>query len=61
MRSSLTKLARFLKEETGATAIEYGLIAFAIFFAIMTAMQLIGDQLAALFNLLTTGVTTVQP
>ncbi|QIG47141.1 Flp family type IVb pilin [Nordella sp. HKS 07] len=53
-------LARFLREESGATAIEYGLIAFAIFFAILAAVQAIGGQLAALFTLLTEGFTTVQ-
>ena len=42
MRSPFKLLARFLREESGATAIEYGLIAFAIFFAILTAVQLIG-------------------
>lgn len=60
MRSPIKKLARFLTEESGATAIEYGLIAFAIFFAILTTVQLIGDQLVVLFNLVSSGVTTVQ-
>lgn len=60
MRSSMKMLARFLREESGATAIEYGLIAVAIFFAIMTTVQLIGDQLMNLFNLLTSGFATVQ-
>ena len=60
MRSPMKMLARFLREESGATAIEYGLIAFAIFFAILAAVQAIGGQLAALFTLLTEGFTTVQ-
>lgn len=60
MRSPFKLLARFLREESGATAIEYGLIAFAIFFAILTAVQLIGTQLADLFGLVTSGFATVQ-
>jgi pilus assembly protein Flp/PilA len=54
-------LVRFLKEDSGATAIEYGLIAVAIFFAILASVQLLGDQLTILYNLVTTGVGTVQP
>ncbi|MFZ5672962.1 MAG: Flp family type IVb pilin [Pseudomonadota bacterium] len=60
MPSPMKLLARFLAEESGATAIEYGLIAFAIFFAILTAVQLIGTQLADLFTLVTSGFATVQ-
>lgn len=60
MPSPMNLLARFLKEESGATAIEYGLIAFAIFFAILTSVQLIGDQLSDLFTMLTSGFDTVQ-
>jgi len=54
-------LVRFLKEDSGATAIEYGLIAVAIFFAILASVQLLGDQLSNLYTLVTTGVGTVQP
>ncbi|MBK1868160.1 Flp family type IVb pilin [Aestuariivirga sp. YIM B02566] len=54
-------LVRFLKEDSGATAIEYGLIAVAIFFAILASVQLLGDQLSNLYSLVTTGVGTVQP
>lgn len=61
MRSSMKLLVRFLKEDSGATAIEYGLIAVAIFFAILASVQLLGDQLSNLLTLLTTGVGTVQP
>ena len=41
---------RFLKNESGATAIEYGLIAALIAVAAITAMQGLGDQLGNTFN-----------
>jgi pilus assembly protein Flp/PilA len=43
-------LKRFLKNEDGATAIEYGLIAALIGVAIITAVGLVGDGLNATFN-----------
>lgn len=47
----MTKLfARFAKDESGATAIEYGLIAALIAVAAITAMTLVGTELTALFN-----------
>ncbi len=61
MRSPMKLLVRFLKEDSGATAIEYGLIAVAIFFAILASVQLLGDQLSNLLTAVTTGVGTVQP
>ena len=41
---------RALKDESGATAIEYGLIAAGIAVAIIVAVGLLGDELAILFN-----------
>ena len=38
-------LAKFLRDESGATAIEYCLIATGIAFAIIAAVQGIGPQL----------------
>jgi pilus assembly protein Flp/PilA len=47
----MTKLfARFLKDESGATAIEYGLIAALIALAIMAGATQIGTQLDATFS-----------
>lgn len=40
---------RFLKEEEGATAIEYGLIASLIAVAIVTVLTALGPQLEAVF------------
>lgn len=42
--------ARFAKDESGATAIEYGLIAALISVAIITAVTLLGNQLGQTFN-----------
>jgi pilus assembly protein Flp/PilA len=41
---------RFLKGEEGVTAIEYGLIAALIAVVIITAVQLVGTNLTAVFN-----------
>jgi pilus assembly protein Flp/PilA len=42
--------ARFAKDESGATAIEYALIAAGIAVVIITAVDLIGTNLSALFT-----------
>ena len=42
--------ARFAKDESGATAIEYGLIAALIALAVITGAGLIGDQLEVTFE-----------
>lgn len=41
---------RFIKDEEGATAIEYGLIAAGIAVAISVAVFAFGDDLTALFE-----------
>lgn len=41
---------RLLKNESGATAIEYGLIAAGIAIAIIAAIYLVGDNLQNMFN-----------
>ena len=43
-------IARFASDETGATAIEYCLIACGIAFAIIVAVQGIGPQLNTKFS-----------
>jgi pilus assembly protein Flp/PilA len=43
-------LSRFLRDESGVTAIEYGLIAALISVVIITAAAAVGTQLAAVFN-----------
>jgi pilus assembly protein Flp/PilA len=42
--------ARFLKDESGATAIEYGLIAALIALAIVTGASLLGNALDTQFS-----------
>ena len=41
---------RFLKDETGATAIEYGLIAALIAVAIIGGARLLGTRIGGTFN-----------
>jgi pilus assembly protein Flp/PilA len=54
----MTKLfARFLKDESGATAIEYGLIAALISVAIITGATTLGGALSNTFNTLSTKIT----
>jgi len=48
---------RFLKGESGATAIEYGLIAALIAVAIITTVGLIGDNLDTTFTTINTKLT----
>ena len=43
-------LKRFLKDESGATAIEYGLIAALIAVAVIISLQTVGTQLTATFT-----------
>jgi pilus assembly protein Flp/PilA len=43
-------VARFANDESGATAIEYGLIAAGISVAIITIVQGLGTKLAAVFT-----------
>ena len=42
--------ARFMKDESGATAIEYGLIAALISVAIITGAGAVGTQLGTMFS-----------
>ncbi|MEM1105802.1 MAG: Flp family type IVb pilin [Pseudomonadota bacterium] len=46
----MQKLARFFKDESGATAIEYGLIAALIAVAIITAVTSLGTNAGDTFN-----------
>ena len=41
---------RAIEDESGATAVEYALIAGGIALAIIVAVGLIGDELSVLFN-----------
>jgi len=43
-------ISKFLRDESGATAIEYGLIAAGIAVVIIAAVQTVGSNLQATFN-----------
>jgi pilus assembly protein Flp/PilA len=49
-------LSRLLRDESGATAIEYGLIAALISVVIITAVTLVGTRLSAVFNSIATAL-----
>lgn len=49
-------LARFVKDESGATAIEYGLIAALIAVVCITTWQTIGTRLVAKFEEVSAGL-----
>jgi pilus assembly protein Flp/PilA len=46
----MTTLVRFFRDDTGATAIEYGLIAACISVAIIFAVQGVGSKLNSTFT-----------
>jgi len=49
-------VSRFLKDESGATAIEYGLIAAGIAIAIITAVNGVGSKLSSNFATISTSL-----
>ncbi len=49
-------IVRFVKDDNGATAIEYGLIAAGIALALVTVVPVIGSNLAGTFTSLQTAV-----
>ena len=57
----MRKIQTFLKDESGATAIEYGLLAALIAVAIITAVTLVGTNLSDMFNRVATSVASATP
>jgi pilus assembly protein Flp/PilA len=53
----MSTIRKFLKDESGATAIEYGLIAALVSVAIITILGTLGDNLVATFNPVATNLT----
>lgn len=49
-------VARFVKDESGATAIEYGLIAAGISLAIIAAVNTLGTSLSGKFTAINTSL-----
>ncbi len=54
----ITTLARFVKDESGATAIEYGLIAALVSVAAIGALTALGGSLSNLFTTVSSAVST---
>jgi pilus assembly protein Flp/PilA len=54
MKNLVTK---FVRDESGATAIEYGLIAAGIAVVIIAAVQLVGSNLSKTFNSVASAVS----
>jgi pilus assembly protein Flp/PilA len=52
----MSLLIRFLRDETGATAIEYGLIAAGISIAIIASVNGLGTKLNTKFNSINTSL-----
>ena len=46
----MERIKNFFKDETGATAVEYGLMVALIAVVIIAAVQLLGQNLLAIFN-----------
>lgn len=54
----MNSVFKFINDEDGATAIEYGLIAGLISVVIITAVTLAGDNLTGTFDLIATALDT---
>ena len=59
--TKFANLKRFLREDDGATAIEYGLIAALVSVAAITALSAMGDSLDGLFTEVSTQIDAVVP
>jgi pilus assembly protein Flp/PilA len=57
-RLTMTFVNKLIRDEAGATAIEYGLIAALIAVAAIAAMQGLGNQLKATFNSTSSGMAS---
>ena len=57
MQNLLTKVKNFIREEEGATAVEYGLLVALIAVAIIGAVTALGGNLADKFNQVSTAVS----
>ena len=55
----MNTVARFVNDESGATAIEYGLIAALIAVGIIVAATTLGGSLSTLFDGISTKLSTV--
>jgi pilus assembly protein Flp/PilA len=51
-------IGKLLRDDNGATAIEYGLIAALISVVIITAVTLVGSNLSGVFNSIATALSS---
>jgi len=54
----INTIKSFMKDESGATAIEYGLIAALVAVAIIGALTVLGSQLSVIFTKVSTELST---
>ena len=54
----MSKIVQFLRDDSGATAIEYGLIAAGISVAIIAVVNGLGSKLTNTFSYINTTMTT---
>jgi pilus assembly protein Flp/PilA len=52
----MERIKNFFKDESGASAVEYGLLVALVAVVIITAVQLLGTNLQSKFNEAATGV-----
>lgn len=57
----MTFINKLVRDEEGATAIEYGLIAALIAVALITALQSLGTNLSNTFSSVSTGLESANP
>jgi len=58
MKNLMSNMKRFVQDEEGVTAIEYGLIAALIAVVIIASVTIVGTQLAITFGKIGTALTT---
>ena len=59
LEKQMNKFMRFVKDESGAAAIEYGLLAAGIALVIILAVQAVGSSLNTVFTSVSTGLAPV--
>ena len=57
----MKRFKEFAKDESGATAIEYGLIAALVSVAAITALSAMGDSLSAMFTAVSSELDNATP
>jgi pilus assembly protein Flp/PilA len=58
METEMEQLQQFLRDQSGATAIEYGLIAAGISVAIIAVVNALGSQLQTTFSTVSSQLAT---